>query len=158
MNLNKFTVILAILLVSILAIGAVSAETVDDSDIAAATGDDIQESVDVTDTADGLSSADAADEKIQNFVKKYKEDYGETPNQFAADAYDAVYAIAQALENAGSKPSDATDDITSALVKQFTSMSFNGLTGTNVTWSKSGEVTKDPKAVVIQNGKYVSVD
>ena len=49
MNLNKFTVILAILLVSILAIGAVSAETVDDSDIAAATGDDIQESVDVTD-------------------------------------------------------------------------------------------------------------
>ena len=64
MNLNKFTVILAILLVSILAIGAVSAETVDDSDIAAATGDDIQESVDVTDTADGLSSADAADETV----------------------------------------------------------------------------------------------
>lgn len=103
-------------------------------------------------------SADAADEKTQNFVKKYKEEYGETPNQFAADAYDAVYAIAQALENAGCKPSDATDDITSALVKQFTSMSFDGLTGTNVTWNKSGEVTKDPKAVVIQDGKYVSVD
>ena len=64
MNLNKFTVILAILLVSILAIGTVSAETVDDSDIAAATGDDIQESVDVTDAADGLSSADAADETV----------------------------------------------------------------------------------------------
>ena len=64
MNLNKFTVILAILLVSILAIGAVSAETVDDSDIAAATGGDIQESVDVTDAADGLSSADAADETV----------------------------------------------------------------------------------------------
>ena len=64
MNLNKFTVILAILLVSILAMGAVSAETVDDSDIAAATGDDIQESVDVTDAAEGLSSADVADETV----------------------------------------------------------------------------------------------
>ncbi|MBO7241092.1 MAG: hypothetical protein J6U90_01380, partial [Methanobrevibacter sp.] len=64
MKLNKFTVILAILLVSILAIGAVSAESVDDAGIVAVADGDIQESVEVTDTADDLSTADTADETV----------------------------------------------------------------------------------------------
>ena len=38
-------------------------------------------------------SADATDDKTVNFVTKYQEKYGDTPNQFAADAYDCVYAI-----------------------------------------------------------------
>ena len=64
MKLNKFTVVLAILLVSILAIGAVSAESVDDSGIVAVTDGDIQESVEVTDTVDDLSTANNADETV----------------------------------------------------------------------------------------------
>ena len=103
-------------------------------------------------------STDAKDEKTQNFVKNYQEAYGETPIQFAADAYDCVYAIAQALEASGVSPSDSTSDITAALVEQFTSMTFNGLTGTDVTWNENGEVTKAPKAVVIQDGAYVSAE
>lgn len=103
-------------------------------------------------------SADAQDEKTQNFVKAYKKKYGETPIQFAADAYDAVYAIAQALEESGVSPSDSTSDITAALEKEFTSMTFDGLTGTSVTWNKKGEVSKAPKAVVIQDGAYVGVE
>ncbi len=103
-------------------------------------------------------SADAEDEKTQNFVKAYEKKYGETPIQFAADAYDAVYAIAQALEESGVSPSDSTSDITAALEKEFTSMTFDGLTGTSVTWNKKGEVSKDPKAVVIQDGAYVGVE
>ncbi len=103
-------------------------------------------------------SADAQDEKTQNFVKTYKKKYGETPIQFAADAYDAVYAIAQALEESGVSPSDSTSDITAALEKEFTSMTFDGLTGTSVTWNKKGEVSKAPKAVVIQDGAYVGVE
>ena len=103
-------------------------------------------------------STDAKDEKTQNFVKNYQEAYGETPIQFAADAYDCVYAIAQALEASGVSPSDSTSDITAALVEQFTSMTFNGLTGTDVTWNKNGEVTKAPKAVIIQDGAYVSAE
>ena len=103
-------------------------------------------------------STDAEDEKTQNFVKNYQEAYGETPIQFAADAYDCVYAIAQALEAAGVSPSDSTSDITAALVEQFTSMTFNGLTGTDVTWNENGEVTKAPKAVVIRDGAYVSAE
>ena len=37
-------------------------------------------------------NADAEDEKTQAFVKTYLEKFGEVPNQFAADAYDCVYA------------------------------------------------------------------
>lgn len=103
-------------------------------------------------------SADSEDEKTQNFVKAYEKKYGETPIQFAADAYDAVYAIAQALEESGVSPSDSTSDITAALEKEFTSMTFDGLTGTSVTWNKKGEVSKAPKAVVIQDGAYVGVE
>ena len=101
-------------------------------------------------------SADAEDELTKNFVAKYKEKYGVIPNQFAADAYDAVYAIAQAIEASGAKPSDATADITEKLVKQFTGMTFSGLTGTGVTWNASGEVSKSPKAIMIRDGQYVS--
>ena len=103
-------------------------------------------------------AADASDEKTQSFVKKYKDAYGDTPNQFAADAYDAVYAIAQALDASDVTPDSKTDDITAALESQFTSMTFDGITGTDVTWNKNGEVTKAPKAVVIKNGAYVSAE
>ncbi|MBE6127970.1 MAG: amino acid ABC transporter substrate-binding protein [Erysipelotrichaceae bacterium] len=103
-------------------------------------------------------SADATDEKTANFVKKYQEKYGDVPNQFAADAYDCVYAIKQALEAGNVTPDMSTDDITAALVKQFTSMKFDGLTGLSMTWAETGEVSKTPKAVVIQNGTYVGVE
>ncbi len=103
-------------------------------------------------------SADAEDEKTVNFVKKYTEKYGEVPNQFAADAYDCVYAIKQAIDHAGITADMSTDDITAAMVKEFTSMTFDGITGTSMTWSESGEVSKAPKAVVIENGVYVGVE
>ena len=103
-------------------------------------------------------AADASDEATVHFVKAYQEKYGEVPNQFAADAYDVVYAIKQALENAGFDGSQAGEDLYNAMVGQFTSMSFNGVTGLNMTWAENGEVSKAPKAVVITNGVYVSAD
>ena len=102
-------------------------------------------------------SADATDEKTVNFVTKYQEKYGETPNQFAADAYDCVYAIYEACNNAGVTADMSASDICDKLVEQFTSMTFDGITGTNVAWSASGEVSKSPKAVMIENGVYVGV-
>ena len=103
-------------------------------------------------------SADATDDLTANFVKAYKEKCGgETPNQFAADAYDCVYAILQACEAAGVTADMSSDEICAKMVEQFTTMTFSGLTGAEMTWSADGEVTKSPKAVVIQNGAYVSV-
>ena len=103
-------------------------------------------------------SADATDEKTVSFVNEYNERFGETPNQFAADGYDCVYALKQALEAAGCTPDMSTEDICTAMIEQFTGMTFDGLTGSGMTWSTSGEVSKLPLAVVIQDGAYVSAE
>lgn len=101
-------------------------------------------------------SADAQDEKTQSFVAEYQARYGETPNQFAADGYDCVYALKAALEAAGCTPDMSAEEICEAMVATFPSMSFDGLTGTGMTWSTAGEVSKMPVAVVIKDGVYVS--
>ena len=103
-------------------------------------------------------NADSTDERTAAFVKKYQELYGEVPNQFAADAYDCVYAYAQALEAAGATPEMSADELCTAMIEQFTTMTFDGLTGTGMTWNAEGQVTKSPKGMVIQNGAYVGLD
>ena len=102
-------------------------------------------------------NADATDEKTANFVKKYKEQFGEVPNQFAADAYDCVYAYKQALENAGATPDMSAEDLCDKMIEQFTSMTFDGLTGEGMTWDATGAVSKSPKGMVIENGAYVGM-
>ena len=103
-------------------------------------------------------NADSTDERTQNFVKKYQEQFGEVPNQFAADAYDCVYAYKQALENAGATADMSAEDLCAAMIEQFTSMTFDGLTGDGMTWDASGAVSKSPKGMVIENGAYVGLD
>ena len=100
-------------------------------------------------------SADAEDERTQTFVKTYQEQFGNTPNQFAADAYDAVYTYAAALEAAGCTSDMSAADICEALVGVMTTISVDGLTGQGMTWDASGAVSKAPMAVVIENGTYV---
>ena len=103
-------------------------------------------------------NADAEDAKTQAFVEKYKAAYGEVPNQFAADAYDCVYAIYDAMTAAGVTADMDASAICDALMGQFTSMSFDGLTGEGMTWGADGAVTKSPKGMVIQDGAYVGMD
>ena len=104
-------------------------------------------------------TADATDEKTQSFVKKYKEKYGDTPNQFAADAYDCIYAIYEACKAANVTADMSKEDICEKLTAQFTSsdFKFDGLTGDGMTWSDSGEVSKSPKGMVIKNGAYAGM-
>ena len=103
-------------------------------------------------------SADASDEATKSFVAKFQEKTGIIPNQFAADAYDVIYAIAQACENAGVTADMSAADINAKLIEQFTSMTFDGLTGKGMTWAATGEVSKSPMAVIIENGVYVGVE
>ncbi len=109
--------------------------------------------------------ATATDEATQAFVETYKgADYGdgETPNQFAADAYDCIYAIKQAIETAGLTPDADFSEICDGLVETFTSpdFSFTGLTtaGEAATWSETGEISKQPMGMVIQDGVYMPLD
>ena len=115
-----------------------------------------------TSLAEGLMlltpfAADAQDEKTQAFVSAYKEAYGDTPNQFAADAYDVVYAIYQAAVVGDINGDMDASDVCDALKTQFTSMTFDGLTGDSMTWDASGAVSKAPKAVVIKDGAYAAM-
>jgi branched-chain amino acid transport system substrate-binding protein len=103
-------------------------------------------------------NADSQDPRSQAFVAEYKKRFNEVPNQFAADAYDCVYAYAQALENAKASPDMSAEQLNDLMIKQFTSMTFNGITGSNMTWSAEGFVSKDPKGMVIKNGAYVGID
>ena len=103
-------------------------------------------------------NADSEDENTRAFVAEYQKRYGETPNQFAADAYDCVYAYKQALENAGATPDMTAEQLCTMMMEQFTTMTFDGLTGEGMTWAKDGTVTKSPKGMVIENGAYVGLD
>ena len=101
-------------------------------------------------------SADAEDERTQNFVKAYEAAYGDIPNQFAADAYDGVYIMKAALEAAGCTADMSSADICEAVVSVMTTISVDGLTGQGMTWSADGSVSKAPMAVVIKDGVYVT--
>ncbi len=114
-----------------------------------------------TSLAEGLMlltpfAADATDDLTVNFVKKYNEKYGETPNQFAADAYDAVYIIKAAIEKSGATPDMSISDLCEAIKGAMTQIEAAGLTSAKMTWEASGEPNKEPKAVVIKGGVYVS--
>ncbi len=99
-------------------------------------------------------SADATDELTVNFVTKYNELYGETPNQFAADGYDAVYILKAAIEAAGCTPDMDAATMCEAIIGVMPTISVDGLTGQGMTWAATGEVSKAPMAVVIKDGVY----
>ena len=103
-------------------------------------------------------SADAQDEATQNFVTEYKDRHGETPNQFAADAYDAVYILYEAIKASGVTPDMSNEEICDGLIQAMGDLSVSGLTsaGSEMTWDDNGAVSKDPAAVVIKDGTYVT--
>ena len=104
-------------------------------------------------------NADAEDETTKNFVAKYQEKHNEIPNQFAADAYDCVYAIYEALKATDAKTSMTAAELGTLLTNKFAGdFSFNGLTGEGMTWDETGAVSKSPKGMVIENGAYVGLD
>ena len=97
-------------------------------------------------------SAYGEDETTTTFVSAYEGAFGETPNQFAADAYDCVYAIYQCVTDGTITPDMSASDMCDALKTAFTSMSFSGTTGENQTWSADGTISKEPKVYHVQDG------
>ena len=114
-----------------------------------------------TSLAEGLAlmtpfDANASDEATQSFVVKFKEKMdGLVPNQFAADGYDVIYALYNAMTAAGITGSESASEICTALEAQFATMTIDGLTGTGMHWDENGMISKAPAAVVIENGVYV---
>ena len=98
------------------------------------------------------------DEAIQNFVTSFQDTYGGTPNQFAADAYDGIYAIKAAVEKAGSTADMSASDLCEALKTAMTEITIDGVTAKSLTWEASGEPSKEPMVVKIANGDYAVVE
>ena len=114
-----------------------------------------------TSLAEGLMlltpfAADAEDERTQAFVAAYQAAYTDVPTQFSADSYDAVYALYEASLEGGINGDTSTEDACEILVSVMPEITVSGLTG-EMDWDANGEVTKTPKAVVIQNGVYVGM-
>ena len=101
-------------------------------------------------------AADAKDKAVQNFVKTYKEKYKDTPNQFAADAYDVIYAMQLAANDAGITPDMSNEDISAAMSASMLNIELDGLTG-KAKWTEDGECDKEPKAFEIKDGAYVEM-
>ncbi len=99
-------------------------------------------------------TAAATDDMTASFVAAYNEAYGQDPNQFAADAYDCIYAIDAAVQQANITGDMDASAICDALKAAFTEITLDGLTGKGITWDASGAPTKSPLVYVIKDGVY----
>ena len=103
-------------------------------------------------------SATGEDEATVKFVKAYGDaNNGETPNQFAADTYDVLYAMQAAANDAGITPDMSNEDISAAMSASMLNITLDGLTG-EAKWTEDGECDKAPKAYVIKDGVYASME
>ena len=98
--------------------------------------------------------ATSEDAKVVNFVKLYEDKFGETPIQFAADAYDGIYILIAAAEKAGITSDTTPEEACDLLIAAIQEITVDGITG-SMTWDESGAVTKTPMAATIENGVYV---
>ena len=97
---------------------------------------------------------DAEDEATQTFVADFEEAFGNTPIQFAADAYDCMYVIKAAAEQADIDPTMSVSDMCEAMKTAMTEITIDGLTGKQISWGEDGEPSKQPTVVVVEGGAY----
>ena len=97
---------------------------------------------------------DAEDEATQTFVADFEEAFGDTPIQFAADAYDCIYVIKEAAEKADIDPTMSVTDMCEAMKTAMTEITIDGLTGKQISWGEDGEPSKEPTVVVVESGAY----
>lgn len=91
-------------------------------------------------------------------MAEYQDRFGEIPNQFGADAYDAIYTLYQPSRPPAPPPTMSNEEICDALIEVMPTLAVTGLTsaGSEMTWDENGAVSKDPTAVIIENGTYVT--
>ncbi len=101
--------------------------------------------------------ANKSDDLTAGFVSTYKAKYGDTPNQFAADAYDAMYIFYAACQELGFTADSTPQEICEAMIPWMQSYTYTGLTGAGMVWTADGCVSKVATAYIIKNGVYASV-
>ena len=87
-------------------------------------------------------------EKAQNFRKAFVAKYGHEPDQFAAQAYDAMYVLHEAVEQSGTTTDRKKFRDTLAKIKDF-----EGATG-KFSFDDHRDPSMDLDVLVIKNGKW----
>ena len=83
---------------------------------------------------------------VQNFLKNYRQAYGEDADMVGASSYDAFMILVNAIKEAGTDPKS----IQKAL---FATKDYNGLTG-KISRFVQGEVVKAVQIQVVKEGKF----
>ena len=110
------------------------------------------------DAANGLKLdssfvASSPDPNVQAYVKAYVAAYGNEPNMFSAQAYDAVNIMLAAIVKAG--PDVTRESLREALAA---TEGFPGVTGVTTFDPKTRECEKKLTKMQIKDGKFVVVD
>jgi len=92
-------------------------------------------------------SADADTPVVQNFVKKYRAKYGNTPDDMAALGYDSAMILADAIKRANTTNEPALRDAVAA------TKDFQAVTGT-ITLDDKRNATKPAVILAIKDGKF----
>lgn len=105
------------------------------------------------DAAEGLIvatpfSPESKDEKVQTFVKAFEAKYGKMPDQFAAQAYDALYIMSQSLLAAGEADRNKLRDVLAQL------KDFHGVSG-KLSFDENRNPIGEAVVVIAKGGKYV---
>lgn len=82
---------------------------------------------------------------VADFVTNFKAKYNETPNAFAALAYDSAYIMTNAIKSAGSTDKEA-------IIKALKEMTFDGVTG-HITFDENGDPIKSVSIIKLENGE-----
>jgi branched-chain amino acid transport system substrate-binding protein len=104
------------------------------------------------DAAEGLIVAtpwfpEKDDPKVKAFVAKYAKAFGKKPDQFAAQAYDGLYVMADAFQRAGKADRTAVRDALAGI------RNFDGVLG-RFSFTEDGDVRMDPSVLIVRGGKF----
>lgn len=92
-------------------------------------------------------SSESDDIKIQDYVNKFNDKYGEEPDIWSAQAYDALMIISNALKKGAKTGKDIRDELLKI-------EKYDGVSG-ETSFDKNGEVIKPLKFMIVKNGKFV---
>ena len=104
------------------------------------------------DAAEGLVVAtpwfgEKDDPMVKAFVAKYAKTYGKKPDQFAAQAYDGLYVMAEAFKRAGKADRSAVRDALAGI------RNYDGVLG-RFSFTEDGDVSMEPAVLVVKGGKF----
>jgi len=97
------------------------------------------------------------DPRVKKFVAKVQEKYKKKPNQFHAQAYDALWIVAEAIKRAG-VTENTPDNRTKIRDAIYTISNFPGVSGTHTFKTGKGDAEKSVFILTLKDGKYALLD